>query len=306
MANIAFIGLGIMGGPMAMNLIRNGQSVAVYDISEEAMAAFKELDCRCAESPMAAAEGVSFVITMLPNSEHVRDVLLGSSGACKSLLTNALIIDMSTVNASTSIDLAETVRKLGFRMIDAPVGRSPHNAQDGTLLIMAGGTETDVDEARPLFECMADTIHHIGPQGCGIKLKLCNNYLHMVGIVATAEALVLAEKAGLDRATAVKVLSSTSAGRGVLIGNYPRKVLANDITPDFSLRMGHKDISHALDLGSDVSSPLALGAVAREYYALAQSWGREEQDCTAMLLLLEDIARTGQSSRDASDIKSDF
>ena len=294
MADVAFIGLGIMGGPMAMNLIRGGHSVAVYDISKEAMAAFIELDCRCAESPMEAAEGVGFVITMLPDSEHVRDVLLGRFGACGSLPANALIIDMSTIDASTSSNLAEMVLELGFRMIDAPVGRSPHNAQDGTLLIMAGGEKSDIDEARPLFECMADTIHHIGPQGSGIKLKLCNNYLHMVGMVATAEALVLADKAGIDRATAVEVLSSTSAGRGVLIANYPRKVLANDVTPDFPLRMGHKDISHALNLGSEVNSPLALGAVAREYYALAGSWGREEQDCTAMLLLLEDIARAGQ------------
>ncbi|MFG5410013.1 NAD-binding protein [Piscinibacter sakaiensis] len=156
---------------------------------------------------------------------------------------------------------------------------------------MAGGDTEDVARARPLFEALADTIVHVGPRGSGIRLKLVNNYMGMVGMVMTAEALMFAAKLGLDRATVVKVLSTTAAGRGQLNTNYPHKVLAGDVTPDFPLRMGYKDIHLAMNLAASVGAPLGLGGYAREMFALAKSWGREEQDCTAMLLLLEDLAQ---------------
>jgi 4-hydroxybutyrate dehydrogenase/sulfolactaldehyde 3-reductase len=156
---------------------------------------------------------------------------------------------------------------------------------------MAGADAAEFELARPLFEAMADTIVHVGPRGTGIRLKLVNNYMSMVGMVLTGEALMFAAKLGLDRDTAVRVLSNTVAGRGQLLTNFPRKVLAGDITPDFPLRMGFKDIQLALSLAATVGAPLGLGAYAREMFALARSWGREEQDCTAMLLLLEDVAR---------------
>ena len=163
-------------------------------------------------------------------------------------------------------------------------------------MVIVGGREEDVVFARPLFEAMADTIHYMGPGGSGIRTKLVNNYMSMVNMLLVAEALTLAAKCGLDRSRVVQVLSGTTAGRGQLNVNYPKKVLAGDITPDFPLRMGLKDISLALDLGAEVGAPLSLGSTAREYFALARSWGRENQDCTAMLLLLEDIARVANTS----------
>ena len=155
--------------------------------------------------------------------------------------------------------------------------------------------------ARPLFEAMADTIHYIGPAGSGIRTKLVNNNKSMVDMLLVAEALTLAAKCGRDRDKVVQVIQGTVAGKGQINVNYPNKVLAGDITPDFPLRMGLKDISLALDLGAELGSPLSLGAVAREFFALARSWGRENEDCTAMLLLLEDIARA--SAADAKKSK---
>jgi 4-hydroxybutyrate dehydrogenase/sulfolactaldehyde 3-reductase len=137
---------------------------------------------------------------------------------------------------------------------------------------------------------MANEIVHVGPFGSGIRLKLVNNYMSMVGMVLTGEALMFAAKLGLDRATVVKVLSNTTAGRGQLLTNFPGKVLAGDISPDFPMRMGYKDINLAMNLAASVGAPLGLGGYAREMFALAKSWGRQEQDCTAMLLLLEDVA----------------
>lgn len=288
---IAFLGLGTMGGPMARNLIKGGHALAVFDVAQEAMDPFRNLGCRIAASPADAARDADAVITMLPDSPHVREALLGANGACASLHRGALVIEMSTIAASASLAISKELNASGFRMVDAPVGRTPRDAAAGTLLIIAGGDTRDVEEARPAFECLGDSIVHAGPQGHGIKLKLVNNYMSTVGSVLTAEALTLANKAGLDREVTVKVLSGTTAGRGQLIVNFPNKVLAGDVTPDFPLRMAHKDVSHALALGSEVGSPLMLGSVAREMFSLAGPWGRGNEDWTATLLLLEDLAR---------------
>ena len=291
--NIAFIGLGTMGAPMARNLVRGGHALAVFDVAERAVAPFRSLACRVAASARDAAQGAQAVMTMLPDSAHVREALLGPQGACASLAPGALVIEMSTIAASASLELARELERMGYRMIDAPVGRTPRDAAAGTLLVIAGGSAEDVAEARPLFECLADSIVHAGPQGHGIRLKLVNNYMATVGAVLTAEALTLANKAGLDRAATVKVLSGTTAGRGHLIVNYPRKVLAGDVTPDFPMRMAVKDIGHALALGSELGSPLMLGAIAREMFSLAGPWGRADEDWTAVLLLMEDLCRAG-------------
>jgi len=288
---IAFLGLGTMGGPMARNLIEAGHVLAVFDLSARALEPFAGLRCRVAGSPQDAATGADAVITMLPDSSHVREALLGAAGACQALARGRLVIDMSTIAASASLALARDLNAQGFRMLDAPVGRTPADAAAGTLLVVVGGAESDLAEARPVFECLGNTIVHAGPQGHGIKLKLVNNYMSAVGTLLTAEALTLAKKAGLDRDVTVKVLSSTTAGRGQLIVNYPKKVLAGDVTPDFPLRMAHKDVSHALNLGAEVGSPLLLGAILREMLGLAGPWGRADQDWTAMLLLLEDLSR---------------
>ena len=289
--NVGFIGVGVMGAPMARNLARAGHAIAVHDASTSALDAFRGGACRVARSAADAAVGADVVITMLPDSQHVRQALLGEDGACASFAQGRLVIDMSTIGASASILLGDELARRGYRSVDAPVGRTPRDAEAGTLLIIAGGDEGDIAEARPLFECLGDTIVHAGPRGHGIKLKLVNNYMSTVGTLLTAEALTLANKAGLDRAKTVEVLSSTTAGRGQLIVNYPRKVLAGDLRPDFPLRMAQKDVSHALDLGAELGSPLLLGSIAREMFALARPWGRADEDWTAMLLLLEDLSR---------------
>lgn len=293
---LAFFGLGTMGRPMALNLIGKGHDVAVYDNEAAATARFEKERCRVATTPHEAARGCEVVIGMLPGSREVRETLFGASGAASVMPAGTLFIDMSTGSASDSIELSRELATRGIRMLDAPVGRTPEDAARGTLMIIVGGREEDVAFARPLFEAMADTIHHMGPAGSGIRTKLVNNYMSMVNMLLVAEALTLAAKCGLDRDRVVQVLSGTTAGRGQLNVNYPKKVLAGDITPDFPLRMGLKDIRLALELGAEVGAPLSLGSTAREYFALARPWGREDQDCTAMLLLLEDIARVTPNS----------
>ena len=299
---VAFIGLGNMGGPMARNIARAGFSIAVFDKSEAAMAKFGETPCRRATSPADAAREADIVVTMLPTTRHVRDVLFGNNGAAQTIRRSGLVVDMTTGDAAESDTVASELRQRGLRHLDAPVGRTPRDAKAGTLLVMVGGDAADVAAAQPLFDAVADTTVHIGPAGTGIRMKLVNNYMSMVGMVLTGEALMFAAKLGLDRNTVVKVLSNTTAGRGQLLTNFPHKVLAGDLTPDFPLHMGYKDLNLALDLAASVGAPLGLGAYSRELYALAKSWGRAEQDYTAMLLLLEDIANvkrgeTGDTNR---------
>lgn len=293
---IAFLGLGVMGGAMACNLLRHGFPVAGFDVATAAMERLAGTGYRRAESPADAARGSSAVITMLPTSAQVRSALFGQDGAASALAPGALVIEMSTGDAAETDQIAAELARRGLRCMDAPVGRTPREAAEGKALIMAGGSQADFDEALPIFSAMADRIVHVGASGSGIRLKLVNNYMAMVGIVLTGEALMFAAKLGLDRATVVEVLSNTTAGRGQLITNFPRKVLAGDVTPDFPLRMGYKDIHLAMNLAASVGAPLGLGGYAQQMFALAKSWGRQDQDCTAMLLLLEDLARTDRGS----------
>ncbi|GJL81158.1 MAG: 3-sulfolactaldehyde reductase [marine bacterium B5-7] len=299
MLNVGFIGLGVMGSPMARHIAEAGHSLRVYDIDSNIRQTFANLtNCTVAATPAQAADDVDYLITMLPETKHVVDVLFGEDGAVEHLADNALVIEMSTGDATATPDIAGRLRRKGFRMIDVPVGRTPVDAHAGTLLALVGAEPAELEEVKPLLLCFCDEIVHAGPPGSGIKLKLVNNYMTMIGMVMTSETLMLAEKVGLDRDTVVHVLQNTVAGRGQINVNFPRKVLAGDITPDFPLRLGLKDLSLALDLARSVGAPLMLGGVSRELFSLARSLGRENQDCTAMLLLLEDLARCQTGSAD--------
>lgn len=298
---IGFIGLGIMGAPMALRLAKAGYQLCVFDVVSSATQPFENIqNCRIGTSPSDVAQGVDFLVTMLPETAHVKEVLFGPEGAARQLPSGALVIEMSTGDATTCASIGETLANFGLRMIDAPVGRTPLDASNGTLLVMAGGAADDIADASSILNVLANEVVHAGPLGSGIKTKLVNNYMSMVGMVMTAEALSLAGRLDLDIEKTVHVIQSTVAGRGQINVNFPNKVLKGDVTPDFPLRLGLKDISLALELAKSVGAPVNLGAVAQQLFALAEPWGRSEQDCTAMLLLLHDIAGVspGSSSRD--------
>ncbi len=287
---VAFIGLGTMGSPMACNLARAGFDLRGHDLDPAKVATLAAAGGTGCTSIAQACEGASVVVTILPRDNHVRDAYLAPGGIRDSLGKGALAIEMSTILPATSQELAKTLAEAGIRMLDAPVGRTPQDAQRGTLLVMAGGSPEDFSAARPVFDAVADKVLHMGPQGSGIRMKVVNNYMSMVSMVLTAETLALASKAGIDEAMAVEVLQNTVAGRGQINVNFPRKVLAGDITPDFPLILGEKDLSLGLALAHDLNVPLFLGAAAREMFGLAPAMGLSDADCTAMLLILERLA----------------
>lgn len=288
---LGFVGLGRMGLPMAHNLLKAGFPLSVFDVSAAALQSFGSTSARQSASPREVGLHADIVFTMLPESRHVRAAVLGADGVIEGLGRGGLVVDMSTADPQDSLDLAGQLAERGIGFMDAPVCRSPREAETGELLILAGGTAADLDRARPAFKAMGEQVFHVGGVGAGLRLKLVNNYLSMLQMAVAAEGLMFAAKLGIDRTMALELFAKTPAGKGQLLTNFPRKVLRGDVTPDFPLHMGLKDISLGLKLGASHGAPLMLGAAARELYALAKPWGRAEEDCTAMLLLLEDIAR---------------
>ncbi len=289
---IGFIGLGTMGGPMAARLVLSGYRVQGVDLDAGRVGEFADNGGLPCATIAQACQNAQVIMTMLPRDEHVREALLGPEGVVVHAMPGTLVVEMSTILPDTSLALADSLHDHGLRMIDAPVGRTPADARKGTLLVMVGGAEESFRQAQPLFQAFADKVLYLGKQGNGIRMKVINNYMSMVSMVLTAETLAMARAAGIETATAVDVLQNTVAGRGQINVNYPRKVLAGDLTPDFPLALGKKDLALGLTLGHELGAPLFLGASALELFNLAPAFGRAEQDCTAMLLLLEDLMHT--------------
>ena len=286
MSKVGFIGVGVMGMPMTLNLIGGGHRVRAFDIAPAALEAVGRRGAEVATSPRDAAEGADVVITMLPTGEHVADAVFGPDGAAESLGRDSLLIEMSTGLPSDFDSLAERLHSDGRQAIDAPVGRTSKEAEEGTLLVMVGGETEDVERARPILECMGDTIIHCGPSGAGIRTKLVNNYLSIVSNVVVAEALALAEGAGLDRDTVIEVLMGTTAGRGHLGTTYPAKVLAGDLEPGFMVDLARKDLGLALQMSADNGSSSAMGASALPFYETAHHQGLGRRDWTAIYNLV--------------------
>lgn len=288
---IGFIGLGTMGAPMAKRLLAAGHKLSVCDVSSVAVSRFVDVpNCRIASAPENAAQDAECIITMLPESRHVREAILGSQGAANTLPAGAIVMDMSTGHPEDIKSLALDLAPRKIALIDAPVGRSPKEAVTGDLLVMVGGKDADFERVRPVLASLGSDIVHVGPLGSGLKLKLVNNYMSMIGIVMTAEVLNLARLLELDITQAVDVLRQTPAGQGQINTNFPKKVLSGDISPDFPLRLGLKDIDLGLRLAQSAGAPTPLGSTAQQLFALSLPWMRGDQDCTAMLHLLGDLS----------------
>lgn len=288
--SIGFVGLGTMGMGMAGQLLKHGFAVRGFDVDAAKTAALAADGAVACASIREVCDAADAIITMLPREEHVRDVLMGDDGVTQHARPGTLVIEMSTIFPAASLAIGAALKTAGLRMMDAPVGRTPADARTGTLLILAGGERADFDLALPLFEAMGDKVLHLGPPGSGIRMKVINNYMSMVNMVLTAETLALARKAGIELAAAAEVLQNTVAGRGQINVNYPRKVLAGDISPDFPIALGRKDLSLATKLGEELGVPLFLGASASQLFVAACESGRAGQDCTAMLLVLEQLS----------------
>lgn len=283
MTTVAFLGLGHMGSPMANNLLQKGHALRVFDVNQQAVNELVQKGATATQTPAEAAKGAEFIITMLPNGDIVRQVLLGKDGVSEGLSPNALVIDMSTIHPLQTDALIHEMKEKGISMMDAPVGRTSVNAIDGTLLILAGGTPEQVERARPVLMCMGNELVEAGGPGMGIRVKLINNYMSIALNALSAEAAVLCESLGLSLDVAIKVMSGTAAGKGHFTTTWPGKVLKGDLSPAFMVDLALKDLRIAVDVASQTGAPLNMGIAAETYYTRASENGRGRQDWSALL-----------------------
>ncbi|WP_210202494.1 NAD(P)-dependent oxidoreductase [Alsobacter soli] len=279
---VGFIGLGVMGRPMASNLCRKGFRLVVNDINQAAVQELEGLQASSAPTPGEVAQRCDVLVTMLPNSTIVRQVLLGPDGAMAQARKGAVVMDMSTVSPETTDALAAEARARGIGFVDAPVGRLAAHAARGESLFMVGGEEADVARVRPLLEAMGTTIFHCGPAGSGTRTKLVNNFLAVSLCQLNAEALALSQGLGLQLERTLDVLYGTTATNGQLKINWPDKVLKGDLTPGFAIDLAHKDLSLIVEAANAARVPMPLAAAAREAFSSARARGYGDKDFSAM------------------------
>lgn len=286
MTLIAFIGLGTMGLAMAKNLIKGGHTVVGFDPSSSATSNHVLNGGKAAKSAGEASAGADFVITMLPNGTVVQHAIFDQGGVIEGMSSSALLIDMSTIHPSQTDDIRKGLAAKKIAMVDAPVGRTSVEAALGTSLFMVGAIKADLDRARPIFECMGDTIIDCGGPGTGSRMKIVNNLMTTSLNVLTAQVLTFSDATGLDRDLAISVMNGTAAGRGHMSTTYPAKVLKGDLTPAFMIDLAKKDLDIALELSEQLGVPLSLPKQAETIYGDAQQAGRGAQDWTAIFDML--------------------
>lgn len=282
---VGFVGLGTMGLAMAANVVRGGHRVQGFDRDMSAVAAHVTNGGCAAGTVAEACAGCDIVITMLPDGRTVRKSLFDDA-ALQGLSPGALVIDMTTSHPMDTDSLRADVVAKGFRFIDAPVGRTPAEAITGDLLILAGGEAPDIERARPVFECIGETVIDCGGPGKGARMKIINNTMTTVLNVLTAEAVALAEAVGLDRALTVETLRGTAAGRGLMHSNFYKKAFQGDFSPAFMVDLARKDLGIALDLAEKARLPLAVARGADTVYARAQEESLGKMDWTVVYRML--------------------
>lgn len=283
MDRIGFIGLGRMGRPMASNLRRKGFELVVHDVNESAVSALTELGAKTGGSVAEVAANSDVIITMLPNSAIVAQVVSGPDGVLSAARKGSVLMDMSTVDPTTTDAMAAECRDKGIGFVDAPVGRLASHADVGQSLFMVGGEVADFKRVTPMLEAMGSTIFHCGPSGAGTRSKIVNNFLAVSLCQLNAEALTLAQGFGLDLDSTLDVLYGTTASNGQLRINWLQKVLADDVSPGFTIDLAHKDLTLIVDSANAARVPMPMAAAAREAFSQARARGFGNKDFSAML-----------------------
>ncbi|HWH97118.1 MAG TPA: 2-hydroxy-3-oxopropionate reductase [Pseudolysinimonas sp.] len=286
MTHIAFIGLGVMGLPMARNLVAAGHDVTGFNRSPARTRLLAEAGGHVATSIAETVAGADIVVTMLPDSPDVEAVLLGDDAGLAHAAAGSLIIDMSTVAPATSIRIADEARQRGLRALDAPVSGGEVGAIDGSLSIMIGGESADVETARPVFEALGTTIVHVGPAGAGQTVKAANQLIVAGHLQLLAEALVFLGAHGVDLPSAVDVLGGGLAGSAVL-SRKSANMLTHEFTPGFRVDLHHKDLGIVTSAARTAGVSLPLGSHVADLVAALRAQGYGSLDHSALLIQAE-------------------
>ena len=279
---IGFIGLGIMGKPMAKNLLKAGYDLLVYDIVRESVDEIVAAGASAAGSSKAVAAECPVIITMLPNSPHVKAAVLGAGGVLEGAAPGAILIDMSSIAPAASAEVEKACASKGVKMIDAPVSGGEPKAIDGTLSIMAGGDKAVFDEVKDsILLKMGASAVYCGAIGAGNTTKLANQVIVACNIAAVAEALTLSKKAGVDPALVFDAIKGGLAGSAVLNAKAPMMMEGN-FKPGFKVDLHIKDLANALDTGHECGSPLPLTAAVMEMLQTLRADGLGQDDHSSL------------------------
>jgi 2-hydroxy-3-oxopropionate reductase len=288
MEKIGFIGLGIMGRPMALHLLKAGYNVAVLE-KNKASAELVAAGARSFPTPSAIAQGCDVVITMLPDSPEVDEVVSGQDGVLDGIRQGSLFIDMSTIAPATAKSIYGSMQKKGVEALDAPVSGGQAGAEAATLSIMAGGTEQAFQRALPLFQAMGKNIVHIGGPGMGQMTKACNQMIVGMTIQAVAEAFTLARKAGVDLGKMREALLGGFA-QSKILDLHGKRIIDRNFSPGFKIKLHRKDMQIALQAGKEFSVPLYGTAQVAAHMDALLAQGKGESDHSALALLMEQLS----------------
>lgn len=286
---IGFIGLGIMGKPMAKNLLKAGLKLVVHDIAPGPVEELVQAGAEKGVSPKDVASRSTMIITMLPDGPEVEQVVLGKDGVLEGAAPRSLVVDMSSISPIISQKVGAACEAKGVDFLDAPVSGGEPKAIQGTLAIMVGGKKEVFQRALPVLEHMGSSVTHTGPVGAGNVTKLANQIMVACNIAAMGEALVLATKAGLDPEIVFEAVKGGLAGSTVLNFKAPM-VIARDFNPGFRIRLHHKDLRNALAAAENLQTPLPLTSLVQQMLVSLLSEGKGELDHSAIVQFTEKLA----------------
>ncbi|MBD0379269.1 2-hydroxy-3-oxopropionate reductase [Paenibacillus sedimenti] len=286
---IGFIGLGIMGKPMSINLLKAGYHVTVYDVNKEAVDGVVQSGAVAAASPQEAAEKTDIIITMLPNANIVKGVIFGENGIRKGAKEGSVVIDMSSISPVVSKEIANELAKQGVEMLDAPVSGGEPKAIDGTLAIMVGGKEEVFESVKDVLSCMGTAITLVGGNGCGSTAKLANQIMVNLNIAAMSEALVLAAKAGIDIDKMYQAIRGGLAGSAVLDAKVPL-ILDRNFVAGGRIDINLKDISNVMETAHEIGVPLPLSSQLLEIMHALKADGKASHDHGGIVQYYEKLA----------------
>lgn len=282
---VCVVGLGNIGGSVAANLVDKGHDVVGFDLDPAARDRAAGAGARVTDVFADAVSGAAAVVTSLPDARVVRSVWTGDDGLVACAPPGAFAVELSTIDPETMRDVAASAREVDLRVLDCAVSGGPAEARDGTLSLIVGAADDDLDAARPLLEDIG-TVSHTGPVGTGKVVKLVNNLMSMGNVLVAAEAFAVGVAAGMDPQRLYDVLS-VSGGRSHHFTKRFPKALTGDFTPGFTMRLGEKDLGLGLELARQVGVPAPSAATARQMYALALAEGLADDDIVALLRLYQ-------------------
>jgi 3-hydroxyisobutyrate dehydrogenase-like beta-hydroxyacid dehydrogenase len=284
---VGFVGLGVMGAPMALNILKGGHELTVYDKSTEAVTRLVQAGAKEAASAREVGAASDIVVTMLPEPQHVEQVVLGPDGLAEGLRAGGIVIEMSTIDPNTSRRVGDALRLRGMELVDSPVGKTSEHAATGTLTLMVGGNREAIERATPVLNCMGTDTYYCGGPGTGHAMKMTNNLLATTIMIANTEALAIGAKNGLTLELMQEVMRTTMAWNQQLAVAMPKKAFLGDDSPGFAIRLACKDVRLACEAADQMGFEASVGRGAQATMERAMAIGLGDRDTAALMFLKE-------------------